>query len=136
MASFVTGALQACGIDLPCTKTYKMNQIIQLNQQDLRSEIRSCILESLEEIKNLPSHQERELPDHCDFNEACELVGYSKSKMYKETAKGTVPYKKYGKKLIFNREELQEWKKSRTKNCASEIMAGRIANQLSRRNER
>jgi len=110
-----------------------MIQIIQLDRQDLRSEIRDCLQEYLEDIKKLPTPNIVELPDICDFNEACGIVGYSKSKMYKETSNGTVPFKKYGKRLIFSRQQLAEWMKSRTTNSPREIMATKMAKELRNR---
>lgn len=36
-------------------------------------------------------------------------VPMSKSKLYKKTAKGLIPYRKVGKSLVFSRREIDEW---------------------------
>ena len=55
-----------------------------------------------------------------------EKYGYptSKSKMYKMTSAGTIPFKTYGNKLVFSRKELLAWAESQTKpkNSRSEII--------------
>jgi len=42
------------------------------------------------------------------FNEAAEFTGYSKSYLYKLTSGGIIPFSKpTGKKLVFDRDELE-----------------------------
>lgn len=44
------------------------------------------------------------------FKEGCDYLGYSKSYIYKMTAKGILPFSKpSGKKIFFDREKLEAW---------------------------
>jgi len=44
------------------------------------------------------------------FEEGCEYTGLSKSKMYKHTSSGNIPfYKPEGKKIYFKTEDLNNW---------------------------
>ncbi len=44
------------------------------------------------------------------FKEACQLLGFTPSYMYKMTSAGTIPMSKpNGKKLYFDREKLEDW---------------------------
>lgn len=42
-------------------------------------------------------------------DEACLLTGYSKSYLYKLTANKTVPHYKRGKKVFFDKDEIESW---------------------------
>ncbi|WP_242916322.1 helix-turn-helix domain-containing protein [Pontibacter liquoris] len=53
-------------------------------------------------------------PDRCTFDDALEITGLSKSKLYKLTSSNEIPHKRYGNRLIFNRKELEEWVESQT----------------------
>lgn len=45
-----------------------------------------------------------------NFKEACELLGFAPSYLYKLTSAGIVPYSKpNGKTLFFSKEKLEEW---------------------------
>jgi excisionase family DNA binding protein len=52
---------------------------------------------------------------------AAEVAGYSKSHIYKLVSAGKIPYKKYGKYLVFNRAELLAWKEENRQKTAEEI---------------
>lgn len=56
----------------------------------------------------------QDLPDRCSFEEALNITGFSKSALYKKTMNKTIPYKHYGKRLIFSREELIAWMEANT----------------------
>ncbi len=48
--------------------------------------------------------------EYLTFEEACEYLGVSKSKLYKMTSSFSIPcYKPEGRMLYFNREELNAW---------------------------
>ena len=48
--------------------------------------------------------------EYLTFEEACEYLGISKSKLYKMTSSFSIPcYKPEGRMLYFNREELNAW---------------------------
>lgn len=53
-------------------------------------------------------------PDRCTFDEAIEITGLSKSKLYKLTASNEIPYKRYSNRLIFSRKDLLDWVESQT----------------------
>ena len=62
--------------------------------------------ERLSRIENMLLSQKTVL----NFDEASVYTGLSKSHLYKLTSTGGVPcYKPTGKKLYFNKEELDEW---------------------------
>ena len=71
------------------------------------------ILETLEELKLNYSFSKKTLT----LNEACAYTGISKSYMYKLTASCKIPYHNpFGKKLYFNKVELDRWLTSYTDN--------------------
>ncbi len=43
------------------------------------------------------------------LDEGCMLTGYSKSYMYKLTASESIPHYKRGKKVFFDKEEIEAW---------------------------
>ena len=89
-----------------------MTQIVQLDYNDLQTAIKNCLRESIEEIKKIPSPEP--LPDRCMLDAACKITGLSKAQMYKDTMRGTIPHQKYGKRLVFSRQKLQQWIEQRT----------------------
>lgn len=104
-----------------------MITILQLSQEELRTEIKNCLKESIEEIKKIPAPAP--LPDRIGLDEACILTDQSKSQIYKMTMLNEIPFEKYGKRLIFSRKALHEWMKNRTKQAPTpdEIMSRRLA---------
>jgi len=89
-----------------------MTTILQLNQEDLRAEIKNCIRESIEEIRSIPTPTPS--PDRITLNEACEITGLSRSLIYKMSMDGSIPKLKYGNRLVFSRKELEGWMEQRT----------------------
>ena len=70
----------------------------------------SIILEKLESIERMLIEQNMLKKEVLNFNEAAEYLDVSHSHLYKLTSSGTIPaYKPNGKKLYFNRRELDEW---------------------------
>jgi len=53
-------------------------------------------------------------PDRCTFDEALEITGLSKSKLYKLTSSKEIPHKHYGSRLVFSRKELTDWVEEQT----------------------
>jgi len=49
------------------------------------------------------------IPEFIGTTEASELLGLSKSSIYKRTMNGTIPFYKIGRKLRFSRSELHEF---------------------------
>ena len=89
-----------------------MNNIVQLDFNDLQAVIKNCLGEYLEEIKSLPTPTP--LPDRITLDEACNITGYSKQAIYLLTMNKKVPFQKFGKRLVFSRKELTEWRDQRT----------------------
>jgi excisionase family DNA binding protein len=115
------------------TKIVKvMTTILQMTQEDLRAEIKNCLRESIEEIKNLPTPEP--LPDRITLFEACELTGFSKSQIYKSTMLNEIPFQKFGKRLVFSRKGLTEWMERNTISApiAGDIMDERLAKSAKR----
>lgn len=104
-----------------------MTTILQMNQEDLRTEIKNCLRESIDEIKRIPSPEP--LPDRITLFEACELTNQSKGQVYKLTMLNEIPFQKFGKRLVFSRKKLFEWMESRTISTSkdSEIITGRVS---------
>ncbi len=68
------------------------------------------ILKRLEIIEKHVLDQNLILKNVLSFNEACHYLELSHSHLYKLTSAGNIPfYKPNGKKLYFNRAELDEW---------------------------
>lgn len=103
-----------------------MVTLLQLSAEDLRAEIKSCLIETIAEIKSLPTPEP--LPDRITLSEACLLTGFSKSQVYKLTMKGDIPYSKFGKRLVFSRKALLYWMENSTvpASNADEIMDSRL----------
>lgn len=89
-----------------------MTTILQMNQDDLRTEIKNCLRESIEEIRSIPIQNPPS--DRIALNEACEITGLSRSLIYKMSMDGSIPKEKYGKRLVFSRKELSDWMELRT----------------------
>lgn len=64
--------------------------------------------EEIIELKSLLSKSKA--TNYLNFPEACKYLGFSKSYLYKLTFKKTVPhYKPTGRKLFFEKSELEHW---------------------------
>lgn len=88
------------------------------------------ILKRLEIIEKHVLDQNIILKNVLNFNEACKYLELSQSHLYKLTSAGTIPhYKPNGKKLYFNRAELEEWL-LRNRNTTQEEIDKEAANYL------
>ncbi|WP_452221183.1 helix-turn-helix domain-containing protein [Lacinutrix salivirga] len=68
------------------------------------------IIEQLDRIEKLLKEQQTMQKKVLNFNEACAYLELSQSHLYKLTSTGAVPhYKPNGKKIYFQREELDNW---------------------------
>lgn len=87
-----------------------MNQIIVTTPEELRAIVSETVSQTLAGL----TYTQKELPDNLTPDaavEALEQHGFliSKARLYKLTAKGEVPFRKYGNKLLFSRKELLSW---------------------------
>ncbi|MEN7552001.1 helix-turn-helix domain-containing protein [Rapidithrix thailandica] len=88
------------------------------------------ILERLKIIEKQVLNQNLILKKVLNFNEACLYLELSQSHLYKLTSSGSIPYyKPNGKKLYFNRVELDQWL-LRNRNAVQEEIEQRTANYL------
>ena len=90
----------------------------------------SIVLEKLNSIKKMLMEQNMLKKEVLTFNEAAIYLEVSHSHLYKMTSTGVVPsYKPNGKKLYFNRKELDSWLLS-NKQCSQEEIEQQAANYL------
>lgn len=88
------------------------------------------ILKRLEIIEKHVLDQNIILKNVLTFNEACVYLELSQSHLYKLTSAGKIPhYKPNGKKLYFNRAELDQWL-LRNRNTTQEEIDQRAADYL------
>ncbi len=68
------------------------------------------IIEKLNSIEKLLIEQQTMQKEVLNFNETCHYLEVSQSHLYKLTSSGSIPhYKPNGKKIYFQREELNQW---------------------------
>lgn len=80
------------------------------------------ILKEVQELKKLIFEQNMLQKEVLNFNEAAVYLEVSHSHLYKLTSTGTIPaYKPNGKKLYFNRQELNTWLLSNRQASVSDI---------------
>ncbi len=80
------------------------------------------ILKEVRELRKLIYEQNMLQKEVLNFNEAAIYLEVSHSHLYKLTSTGTIPsYKPNGKKLYFNRQELNQWLMSNRQASLSEI---------------
>ena len=80
------------------------------------------IIEKLERIEKLLETQQAMQKQVLNFNDACIYLELSQSHLYKLTSTGSIPhYKPNGKKLYFNRQELDNWLLRNRSNSIDEI---------------
>jgi excisionase family DNA binding protein len=82
----------------------------------------SIILEKLNSIEMMLMEQNMLKKEVLSFNEAAIYLEVSHSHLYKMTSTGVIPsYKPNGKKLYFNRKELDSWLLSNRQSSQEEI---------------
>lgn len=80
------------------------------------------MIQKLESIERMLMEQNMLQKEVLNFNEAAIYLEVSHSHLYKLTSTGTIPaYKPNGKKLYFNREELNKWLLSNRQASISDI---------------
>jgi excisionase family DNA binding protein len=73
----------------------------------IQKSVRKVLAEKSETVSTLPS-------DRCGISQATEITRLSKSQIYKLTFSNRIPFKKFGKTLIFSRQELFAWMEENT----------------------
>ena len=80
------------------------------------------IIKRLERLERLIESQSINTKEVLNFNEACQYLELSQSHLYKLTSSGIIPhYKPNGKKIYFNRPELNVWLLRNRTNSTKEI---------------
>jgi len=80
------------------------------------------IIEKLDNIEKMLSEQNLLKKEVLNFSEACQYLDISESHLYKLTSRKQVPhFCPQGKKLYFNRQELDQWLQTNRKNTAEEV---------------
>ena len=80
------------------------------------------VLTEIRELKKLIFEQNMLQKEVLNFNEAAVYLEVSHSHLYKLTSTGTIPaYKPNGKKLYFNRQELNKWLLTNRQTSLSDI---------------
>ncbi|MCX6240736.1 MAG: helix-turn-helix domain-containing protein [Bacteroidetes bacterium] len=80
------------------------------------------ILKELGELKKLINEQNLLKKDVLNFSEACQYLDISESHLYKLTSRKQIPhFCPQGKKLYFNRQELERWLLRNRQNTNDEI---------------
>jgi excisionase family DNA binding protein len=80
------------------------------------------ILEKLEKIEQRIGEQNLLMKEVLNFNDACNYLDISASHLYKLTSQKSIPhFCPQGKKLYFNRAELDEWLQRNRQTSTDEI---------------
>lgn len=80
------------------------------------------ILEKLEKIEQRIGEQNLLMKEVLNFNDACSYLDISASHLYKLTSQKSIPhFCPQGKKLYFNRTELDEWLQRNRQSSTDEI---------------
>jgi hypothetical protein len=86
---------------------------LQCNKDELKSILKECFLDAIKEIKKM--QEENKLSDRMLLIEVCELTHYSTAAIRHFVTKGTIPFEKYGKRLVFSRRKILEWMNNKFK---------------------
>ena len=82
----------------------------------------NVIIEKLDNIEKMLSEQNLLKKEVLNFSEACQYLDISESHLYKLTSRKQVPhFCPQGKKLYFNRQELDLWLQTNRKNTTEEV---------------
>lgn len=95
---------------------YGMNEFILTTKEQLENIVQNAVK------KALPKEQEvtpQKVADTCSMEQALSFLsehGYklSKSKLYKMTANKLLPFRYFGRRIIFSRNELLKWVEQQT----------------------
>ena len=80
------------------------------------------ILEKLEKLEQRIGEQNLLMKEVLNFNDACNYLDISASHLYKLTSQKSIPhFCPQGKKLYFNRAELDEWLQRNRQSSTDEI---------------
>lgn len=96
----------------------KSTFVTVLTNEQLSELIQEAVQDALAGLEiSRPAQQ----PEILDFKQACAHVRVTQSYMYKLTSNGLIPHAKRGKRLFFERSELDKWLLERKIKTADEI---------------
>lgn len=90
-----------------------MTTQVLLNRDEVREELRSCLGDFINQIRQLPAQPEKQ--DRIDFQEALKHfqergIILSESKLRKLCMTKSVPHLgRFGRRIVFSRKQLDEW---------------------------
>ena len=94
--------------------------MLNLNRNTMSNE--NLILEKLNKLEQRIGEQNLLMKEVLNFNDACNYLDISASHLYKLTSQKSIPhFCPQGKKLYFNRTELDEWLQRNRQSSADEI---------------
>lgn len=100
-----------------------MTNIVLTTPEELRAIVSETVSQTLAGFARPKNEPDNLTPDAAVA--VLEQHGFiiSKAKLYKLTAKGEVPFRKYGNKLLFSRKELLAWAESLARRVNDKGMA-------------
>lgn len=101
-----------------------MQTIYQIDKNDLTEVIANIVRET---IQNLPKPKEDVKVDRIDIDEVSLLTGLKIPQIYKLTHRNEIPFKKFGKRLVFSRKEVCQWIDYQTKHPSKKTVIDSIA---------
>lgn len=89
----------------------------------------------LEIISNSQPNKQEPENERINIQNVEQLTGLSRSMLYKLSAKNEIPHRKFGKRLVFIRSEIESWMESQTtpKLTRDQKAATRLANLVAKR---
>lgn len=108
------------------------NPFEQLSQEIREVNLRLINIENAIAVLNPPDEEKN---DRCDFREALIETELSESSLRKLCMTKSIPFQKYGRKIVFSRKALQEWKQERTVSPVtdSEVMGFRLSRSANKK---
>lgn len=87
--------------------------------------------------KEQPEKNEPPEDDRTGIEEIQELTGLSYSQIYKLTSKNMIPHRKFGKRLVFSRNEIKGWmnEQTREKQTSQKKAAKHLAKLAKKKNQ-
>lgn len=82
--------------------------LTELTVEEIRNLFRGEIEQALANY-NMNKNRKEKRTSILNFEEGCKYIGISKSHGYKLTSQGRIPHSKQGKRIFFEKEELDQW---------------------------
>ncbi|MBI5538923.1 MAG: helix-turn-helix domain-containing protein [Bacteroidia bacterium] len=90
----------------------------QLSVQEVRNMLREEVKKALKESPQLQGNQ---LPEYLTIQELSEMINLAVPSIYGMVHRKQIPYVKRGKKLIFEKSQIEEWLKNGRHKTKQEI---------------